>query len=129
MSNAPSYKVFANSLIKEADEDDRVVAITAAMPDGTGLTLFEKAHPDRAFDVGIAEQHGDVLRGPAAEGFKPFAAIYSTFLQRAYDQVARRGDPEAAGALCNRPSGSCGCGRSTHAGVRRDVSGTCRGWL
>ena len=89
VSNAPSYtKVFANSLIKEADEDDRVVAITAAMPDGTGLDLFEKAHPDRAFDVGIAEQHGVTFcAGLAAEGFKPFAAIYSTFLQRAYDQV------------------------------------------
>jgi len=89
ISNAPSYtKVFANSLIKEADKDDRIVAITAAMPDGTGLDLFEKAHPDRAFDVGIAEQHGVTFcAGLAAEGFKPFAAIYSTFLQRAYDQV------------------------------------------
>ena len=88
-SNAPSYtKVFANSLIKEADKDDKIVAITAAMPDGTGLDLFEKAHPDRAFDVGIAEQHGVTFcAGLAAEGFKPFAAIYSTFLQRAYDQV------------------------------------------
>ena len=88
-SNAPSYtKVFANSLIKEADQDDRIVAITAAMPDGTGLDLFEKAHPERAFDVGIAEQHGVTFcAGLAAEGFKPFAAIYSTFLQRAYDQV------------------------------------------
>ena len=85
----PSYtKVFANSLIKEADQDDRIVAITAAMPDGTGLDLFEKAHPERAFDVGIAEQHGVTFcAGLAAEGFKPFAAIYSTFLQRAYDQV------------------------------------------
>ena len=88
-SNAPSYtKVFANALIKEADEDDRIVAVTAAMPDGTGLDLFEKAHPERAFDVGIAEQHGVTFcAGLAAEGFKPFAAIYSTFLQRAYDQV------------------------------------------
>jgi 1-deoxy-D-xylulose-5-phosphate synthase len=88
-SNAPSYtKVFANSLIKEADKDDKIIAITAAMPDGTGLDLFEKAHPDRAFDVGIAEQHGVTFcAGLAAEGFKPFAAIYSTFLQRAYDQV------------------------------------------
>ena len=89
ISNAPSYtKVFANSLIKEADKDDKIIAITAAMPDGTGLDLFEKAHPDRAFDVGIAEQHGVTFcAGLAAEGFKPFAAIYSTFLQRAYDQV------------------------------------------
>ena len=88
-SNVPSYtKVFANSLIKEADSDDRIVAVTAAMPDGTGLDLFQKAHPNRSFDVGIAEQHGVTFcAGLAAEGFKPFAAIYSTFLQRAYDQV------------------------------------------
>jgi 1-deoxy-D-xylulose-5-phosphate synthase len=88
-SNAPSYtKVFAQSLIKEARKDDRVVAITAAMPAGTGLDLFAAQFPDRMFDVGIAEQHGVTFAaGLAAEGFKPFAAIYSTFLQRAYDQV------------------------------------------
>ena len=88
-SNAPSYtKVFANALIREADADDRIVAINAAMPDGTGLDLFEKAHPDRCFDVGLAEQHGVCFAaGLAAAGMKPFAAIYSTFLQRAYDQV------------------------------------------
>src|SRR5215471_19055402 len=88
-SNAPSYtKVFAQSLIKEARKDDRIVAITAAMPAGTGLDLFAAQFPDRMFDVGIAEQHGVTFAaGLAAEGFKPFAAIYSTFLQRAYDQV------------------------------------------
>ncbi|MEL6283890.1 MAG: 1-deoxy-D-xylulose-5-phosphate synthase, partial [Pseudomonadota bacterium] len=88
-SNAPSYtKVFAQSLVKEADKDDRIVAVTAAMPGGTGLDLFEKAHPSRCFDVGIAEQHGVTFcAGLAAEGLKPFAAIYSTFLQRGYDQV------------------------------------------
>ncbi len=88
-SNAPSYtKVYANELIKQANEDDRIVAVTAAMPDGTGLDLFGKAHPDRTFDVGIAEQHGVTFcAGLAAEGFKPFATIYSTFLQRAFDQV------------------------------------------
>jgi 1-deoxy-D-xylulose-5-phosphate synthase len=88
-SNAPSYtKVFAQSLIKEARKDNRVVAITAAMPAGTGLDLFAAQFPDRMFDVGIAEQHGVTFAaGLAAEGFKPFAAIYSTFLQRAYDQV------------------------------------------
>ena len=88
-SNAPSYtKVYANELIKQANEDDRIVAGTAAMPDGTGLDLFGKAHPDRTFDVGIAEQHGVTFcAGLAAEGFKPFATIYSTFLQRAFDQV------------------------------------------
>jgi 1-deoxy-D-xylulose-5-phosphate synthase len=87
--NAPSYtKVFAQSLIEEARKDDRIVAVTAAMPSGTGLDLFGKAFPSRTFDVGIAEQHGVTFAaGLAAEGFKPFAAIYSTFLQRAYDQV------------------------------------------
>jgi 1-deoxy-D-xylulose-5-phosphate synthase len=88
-ANAPQYtKVFAESLIKEARKDNKVVAITAAMPSGTGLDLFEKEFPDRCFDVGIAEQHAVTFAGGlAAEGFKPFAAIYSTFLQRAYDQV------------------------------------------
>jgi 1-deoxy-D-xylulose-5-phosphate synthase len=87
--NAPSYtKVFAESLIAEAEKDDKIVAITAAMPAGTGLDLFAKAFPTRTFDVGIAEQHGVTFAaGLAAEGYKPFAAIYSTFLQRAYDQV------------------------------------------
>jgi 1-deoxy-D-xylulose-5-phosphate synthase len=87
--NAPSYtKVFAHSLIKEARKDDKIVAITAAMPSGTGLDLFAAEFPSRTFDVGIAEQHGVTFAaGLAAEGFKPFAAIYSTFLQRAYDQV------------------------------------------
>ena len=86
---APSYtKVFAESLIKEARKDDKIVAITAAMPSGTGLDLFGKAFPDRTFDVGIAEQHAVTFAGGlATEGFKPFAVIYSTFLQRAYDQV------------------------------------------
>jgi 1-deoxy-D-xylulose-5-phosphate synthase len=87
--NAPTYtKVFAQSLIEEARRDDRIVAITAAMPSGTGLDLFAREFPQRTFDVGIAEQHGVTFAaGLAAEGFKPFAAIYSTFLQRAYDQV------------------------------------------
>jgi 1-deoxy-D-xylulose-5-phosphate synthase len=85
----PSYtKVFAQGLIAEAERDEKVVAITAAMPSGTGLDLFSKRFPDRCFDVGIAEQHAVTFAaGLAAEGFKPFAAIYSTFLQRAYDQV------------------------------------------
>jgi 1-deoxy-D-xylulose-5-phosphate synthase len=88
-SNAPSYtRVFADSLIKEARKDDKIVAITAAMPSGTGLDLFGQAFPTRTFDVGIAEQHAVTFAaGLAAEGFKPFCAIYSTFLQRAYDQV------------------------------------------
>ncbi|WP_162499894.1 1-deoxy-D-xylulose-5-phosphate synthase [Blastochloris tepida] len=86
---APSYtKVFAEALIKEADRDPKIVAITAAMPSGTGLDLFAKAHPKRCFDVGIAEQHAVTFAaGMAADGMKPFCAIYSTFLQRAYDQV------------------------------------------
>jgi 1-deoxy-D-xylulose-5-phosphate synthase len=88
-ANAPAYtKVFAESLIEEARHDDRIVAITAAMPSGTGLDLFGEAFPSRTFDVGIAEQHAVTFAaGLATEGFKPFAAIYSTFLQRAYDQV------------------------------------------
>ncbi|MGO9170471.1 MAG: 1-deoxy-D-xylulose-5-phosphate synthase [Rhodomicrobium sp.] len=86
---APSYtKIFAESLIEEARKDDKIVAITAAMPSGTGLDLFEKAFPERCFDVGIAEQHAVTFAaGLAVEGFKPFAAIYSTFLQRGYDQL------------------------------------------
>jgi len=88
-ANAPQYtKVFGESLIKEARKDDKIVAVTAAMPSGTGIDMFGKAFPNRTFDVGIAEQHGVTFcAGLATEGFKPFAAIYSTFLQRAYDQV------------------------------------------
>jgi len=87
--NAPSYtRVFADALIAEARKDDKIVAITAAMPSGTGLDVFGQEFPDRTFDVGIAEQHAVTFAaGLATEGFKPFAAIYSTFLQRAYDQV------------------------------------------
>jgi 1-deoxy-D-xylulose-5-phosphate synthase len=85
----PSYtKVFAESLIREAQKDERIVAITAAMPSGTGLDLFATQFPNRSFDVGIAEQHAVTFAaGLAAEGYKPFCAIYSTFLQRAYDQI------------------------------------------
>ncbi len=88
-SNVPSYtKVFAETLIKHAEQDTKIIGITGAMPSGTGLNLFEKKFPDRTFDVGIAEQHAVTFAaGLATEGFKPYAAIYSTFLQRAYDQV------------------------------------------
>jgi 1-deoxy-D-xylulose-5-phosphate synthase len=88
-SNAPSYtKVFANSLIREAELDPKITAVTAAMPDGTGLDIFGARFPERCFDVGIAEQHAVTFcAGMAAGGLKPFAAIYSTFLQRGYDQV------------------------------------------
>ncbi len=88
-ANAPSYtKVFGESLVKEAQKDDKIVAITAAMPGGTGIDIFGKAFPHRTFDVGIAEQHAVTFAaGLATEGYKPFAAIYSTFLQRAYDQI------------------------------------------
>jgi 1-deoxy-D-xylulose-5-phosphate synthase len=88
-SNAPAYqKVFGESLIKEAKKDPKIIGITAAMPSGTGIDLFQKAFPDRTFDVGIAEQHAVTFAaGLATEGYKPFCAIYSTFLQRAYDQV------------------------------------------
>ncbi|HEX8568517.1 MAG TPA: 1-deoxy-D-xylulose-5-phosphate synthase [Caulobacteraceae bacterium] len=88
-SNAPSYtRVFAQALVKQAERDDKIVAITAAMPAGTGLDLFGAAFPERMFDVGIAEQHAVTFAaGLAADGMKPFCAIYSTFLQRGYDQV------------------------------------------
>jgi 1-deoxy-D-xylulose-5-phosphate synthase len=88
-ASAPSYtKVFAQELIRLAEKDDKIVAITAAMPSGTGLDLFGQRFPDRTFDVGIAEQHAVTFAaGLAADGMKPFAAIYSTFLQRGYDQV------------------------------------------
>ncbi len=88
-SNAPSYtSVFASALIAEAETDDKIVAITAAMPGGTGVDKFAEKFPDRSFDVGIAEQHAVTFAGGlATEGYKPFCAIYSTFLQRAYDQV------------------------------------------
>ena len=88
-SNAPSYtRVFADSLIDEARRDPKIVAVTAAMPSGTGLDLFEKEFPARTFDVGIAEQHAVTFAaGLATEGYKPFCAIYSTFLQRGYDQI------------------------------------------
>jgi len=89
IANAPSYtKVFANALVKEAEKDSKIVAVTAAMPSGTGLDVFEKTYPERCFDVGIAEQHAVTFAaGLATEGYKPFVAIYSTFLQRAYDQI------------------------------------------
>ncbi len=88
-ANAPSYTgVFARALIREAEHDDKIVAVTAAMPEGTGLNLFAERFPGRCFDVGIAEQHAVTFAaGLAAEGYKPFTALYSTFLQRAYDQV------------------------------------------
>jgi len=88
-TNIPSYtKVFANTLVKHAENDTKIIGITAAMPTGTGMDIFGKKFPDRMFDVGIAEQHAVTFSaGLATEGYKPFAAIYSTFLQRAYDQV------------------------------------------
>ncbi len=116
---APSYtRVFADCLIAEAAEDDKIVAITAAMPSGTGLDLFEKRFPNRMFDVGIAEQHAVTFAaGMAAEGYKPFCAIYSTFLQRAYDQVVHDV------AIQNLPvrfaldrAGLVGADGATHAG-------------
>ncbi|MFG1394609.1 1-deoxy-D-xylulose-5-phosphate synthase [Xanthobacter agilis] len=119
-SNAPSYtRVFAESLIAEAGRDDKVVAVTAAMPTGTGLDLFGQVHPQRTFDVGIAEQHAVTFAaGLAAEGFKPFCAIYSTFLQRGYDQVvhdvALQGLPVRF--ILDR-AGLVGADGATHAGA------------
>ena len=88
-ASAPTFtKVFAESLIEEAKKDERIVALTASMPSGTGLDIFGAAFPDRTFDVGIAEQHAVTFAaGLACDGMKPFATIYSTFLQRAYDQI------------------------------------------
>jgi 1-deoxy-D-xylulose-5-phosphate synthase len=118
-SNAPTYtRVFADSLIAEARKDDKIVAITAAMPSGTGLDLFQKEFPARTFDVGIAEQHAVTFAaGLATEGYKPFCAIYSTFLQRGYDQLVHDV------ALQNLPvrfamdrAGLVGADGATHAG-------------
>ena len=118
--NAPSYtNVFAESLVREAERDDKIVTITAAMPEGTGLDLFARAFPDRCFDVGIAEQHAVTFAaGLAAEGFKPFTAIYSTFLQRGFDQVVHDV------AIQNLPvrfaldrAGLVGADGQTHAGA------------
>jgi 1-deoxy-D-xylulose-5-phosphate synthase len=116
----PSYtKVFATGLIAEAEADSRIVAVTAAMPNGTGLDSFGKRFPERTFDVGIAEQHGVTFAaGMAAEGMKPFVAIYSTFLQRAYDQVVH---DVAIQSLPVRfamdRAGMVGADGHTHAGV------------
>ena len=119
-ANAPSYtKVFGQSLVQEAEVDDKIVAITAAMPDGTGVDIFAKAFAERTFDVGIAEQHAVTFAaGLATEGYKPFCAIYSTFLQRAYDQVVHDV------AIQNLPvrfpidrAGYVGADGSTHCGA------------
>ncbi|MDE3177373.1 MAG: 1-deoxy-D-xylulose-5-phosphate synthase [Pseudomonadota bacterium] len=119
-ANAPQYtKVFADALVDEASRDPKIVAITAAMPSGTGLDTFGKAYPDRTFDVGIAEQHAVTFAaGMATEGYKPFCAIYSTFLQRGYDQLVHDV------ALQNLPvrfaidrAGLVGADGATHAGA------------
>ncbi|WP_209853872.1 1-deoxy-D-xylulose-5-phosphate synthase [Rhizobium herbae] len=117
--NAPAYtSVFAEALTQEADFDDKIVAITAAMPSGTGLDKFALAHPSRTFDVGIAEQHAVTFAaGLASEGYKPFAALYSTFLQRAYDQVVH--DVAIQGLPVRFPidrAGFVGADGPTHAG-------------
>jgi len=117
--NAPSYtRVFADALIEEAAHDDKIVAITAAMPSGTGLDKFHGVYPERCFDVGIAEQHAVTFAaGLASEGIKPFAAIYSTFLQRAYDQVVH--DVAIQGLPVRFPidrAGFVGADGPTHAG-------------
>ena len=119
-ANAPQYtKVFADALVDEASRDPKIVAITAAMPSGTGLDTFGKAYPDRTFDVGIAEQHAVTFAaGMATEGYKPFCTIYSTFLQRGYDQLVHDV------ALQNLPvrfaidrAGLVGADGATHAGA------------
>jgi 1-deoxy-D-xylulose-5-phosphate synthase len=118
-ANAPSFtRVFGDSLVIEAAHDDKIVAITAAMPNGTGLDIFGKAFPGRLFDVGIAEQHAVTFAaGLASEGYKPFVAIYSTFLQRAYDQVVH--DVAIQGLPVRFPidrAGYVGADGATHAG-------------
>ncbi|MCD7110917.1 1-deoxy-D-xylulose-5-phosphate synthase [Rhizobium sp. DKSPLA3] len=117
--NAPSYTaVFAETLVQEANADERIVAVTAAMPSGTGLDTFALAHPTRIFDVGIAEQHAVTFAaGLASEGLKPFAALYSTFLQRGYDQVVH--DVAIQGLPVRFPidrAGFVGADGPTHAG-------------
>ena len=119
-ANAPSYtRVFADSLIQEAAADEKIVAVTAAMPTGTGLDLFGEAFPSRTFDVGIAEQHAVTFAaGLATEGYKPFVAIYSTFLQRAYDQVVH--DVAIQGLPVRFPidrAGFVGADGPTHCGA------------
>ena len=119
VSNAPSYtRVFADALLKEAAKDEKICAVTAAMPDGTGLNLFADRYPSRCFDVGIAEQHGVTFSaGLAAGGMKPFCALYSTFLQRGYDQivhdVALQGLPVR---FAIDRAGYVGADGATHAG-------------
>jgi 1-deoxy-D-xylulose-5-phosphate synthase len=119
-SSAPAYtKVFAEALIQEARKDDRIVAITAAMPSGTGLDLFAKEFPARCFDVGIAEQHAVTFAaGLATEGLKPFVTIYSTFLQRAYDQVVHDvGIQRLPVRFAMDRAGLVGADGPTHAGA------------
>jgi 1-deoxy-D-xylulose-5-phosphate synthase len=119
-ANAPSYtETFANALIQEAEQDDKIIAVTAAMPAGTGLDKFAKRFPERCFDVGIAEQHAVTFTaGLAAEGFKPFAAIYSTFLQRAYDQVVHDvALQKLAVRFAMDRAGLVGADGATHAGA------------
>ena len=119
-ANAPSFtKVFGQALVKEGEKDDKIIAITAAMPNGTGVDFFKQAFPKRTFDVGIAEQHAVTFAaGLATEGYKPFCAIYSTFLQRGYDQVVHDV------AIQNLPvrfaldrAGLVGADGATHAGA------------
>jgi len=128
ISSTPSYtKVFANTLIKHAENDTKIIGITGAMPSGTGMDIFGKKFPDRMFDVGIAEQHAVTFAaGLTTEGYKPFAAIYSTFLQRAYDQVVHdvaiqslpvRFAIDRAGLVGADGAGLVGADGPTHAGA------------
>ena len=118
-TNLPAYtKVFANTLVKHAERDSKVVGVTAAMPGGTGMDIFAKDFPKRMFDVGIAEQHGVTFAaGLATEGYKPYVAIYSTFLQRAYDQIVHDVAIQSLPVrfIIDR-AGLVGADGSTHAG-------------
>ena len=119
VTNLPAYtKVFANTLVKHAERDSKIVGVTAAMPGGTGMDIFAKEFPKRMFDVGIAEQHGVTFAaGLATEGYKPYVAIYSTFLQRAYDQVVHDVAIQSLPVrfIIDR-AGLVGADGSTHAG-------------
>ena len=131
-ANAPSYtKVFAEGLIAEAQHDDKIVAITAAMPSGTGLDFFGKVFPERTFDVGIAEQHAVTFAaGLASEGYKPFCAIYSTFLQRGYDQVAHDVDLQKLPVrfAMDRADWSAPMAQPMRARSISPISAACRTW-
>ena len=131
-ANAPSYQnVFGAELVKRGERDRKIVAITAAMPSGTGVDIFCKRFPERTFDVGIAEQHAVTFAaGLAADGMKPFCAIYSTFLQRGYDQVVHDVAIQSLPVrfAIDRAAWSAQTGRPTPAPSISAILARCRAW-